>query len=279
MGWAPSPSIAAPIHVPDQVTVEVGDSDLTGAGQTQATFSTSSSTNRRHRHPERNHPSRACSAAFLPWSPPMPPRTNCRSATGTPSRASYFDASNNSNVVATATVDTAPPVISQVSATTGFGDATVSWTTSKPADSLVQYGESVNGGVVLLNRTAYDGSLVTNHVGHGDGPLRQPDLLITKWSAATPPATPRPMTTRARSIPSRPRRPRGRRGRTIWRAGRPVGRSCRIRAARTELDAGHPQQRPADSRAFGHQCLGQQSLRQPFNLLVYESSFLYSPVH
>jgi hypothetical protein len=32
--------------IPDQIIVEVGDSDLAGAGQTQATFSTSSSTNR-----------------------------------------------------------------------------------------------------------------------------------------------------------------------------------------------------------------------------------------
>ena len=31
--------------IPDQVTVEVGDSDLAGTGQTQATFSTRSSTN------------------------------------------------------------------------------------------------------------------------------------------------------------------------------------------------------------------------------------------
>jgi hypothetical protein len=71
---------------------------------------------------------------------------------------SYFDASNNSNVIATAAVDIVPPVISQVSATTRFGDAIVSWTTSKPADSLVQFGESV-----LLGRTAFAGQLVTNH--------------------------------------------------------------------------------------------------------------------
>ena len=51
-----------------------------------------------------------------------------------------------------------PPLITNVAAVTGFGDATVSWTTSKPADSLVQYGESV-----LLGRTAYSGALVTNH--------------------------------------------------------------------------------------------------------------------
>ena len=61
-------------------------------------------------------------------------------------------------MVATATIDTVPPLITNVAAVTGFGDATVSWTTSKPADSLVQYGESV-----LLGRTAYSGALVTNH--------------------------------------------------------------------------------------------------------------------
>jgi hypothetical protein len=72
--------------------------------------------------------------------------------------ASYFDASNNSNAVATATIDTVPPVITQVSATTRYGDAIVSWTTSKPSDSLVQYGESI-----LLDRTAFSGQLVTNH--------------------------------------------------------------------------------------------------------------------
>ena len=71
---------------------------------------------------------------------------------------SYFDASNGSNVVATAAIDTTPPVISQAAATTRFGDAIVSWTTSKPADSLVQYGASV-----LLGRTAYSGQLATNH--------------------------------------------------------------------------------------------------------------------
>src|SRR5208337_2792915 len=57
-----------------------------------------------------------------------------------------------------ATIDTVPPVISKVSATTRYGDAVVSWTTSKLADSLVQYGESV-----LLDRTAFSGQLVTNH--------------------------------------------------------------------------------------------------------------------
>ncbi len=142
--------------IPDQIIVEVGDSDLAGTGPTQVTFSTSSSTNRVIvALNETTHPGLFRGYLTL-------------AATNTANRllvrngdvvtAKYFDASNGSNVVTTATVDTVPCVISQVAAVTGFSDATVSWLTSKPADSLVQYGESV-----LLGRTAYSGQLVTNH--------------------------------------------------------------------------------------------------------------------
>ena len=142
--------------IPDQVSVEVADSDLAGAGQTEATCSVSSSTNRvtvtlfETTRPGlfRGLLTLATNAALNQ----LPVRN------GDTITASYFDASNNSNVLASARVDTTPPSISQVSATTRFGDATVTWTTSKPADSLVQYGESV-----LLGRTAYSSQLVTNH--------------------------------------------------------------------------------------------------------------------
>ena len=143
--------------IPDQITVEVGDSDLAGAGQTTATFSTSSSTN----HVpvtlfETLHPGLFRGTITLVATNASASQIVVRS--GDVVTGKYFDASNNSNDVATATVDTVPPVITQVSAVTRFGDATVSWTTSKPADSLVQYGESV-----LLDRTAYAGAFVTNH--------------------------------------------------------------------------------------------------------------------
>jgi len=70
--------------------------------------------------------------------------------------ATYYDASRGSNIVVNATIDTVPPVITNVAAVTGYGGATVSWDTSKPADSLVQYGESF-----LLWRTAYSGAPAT----------------------------------------------------------------------------------------------------------------------
>jgi subtilisin family serine protease len=143
--------------LPDQVTVEVGDSDLAGTGQTQATFSTSSSTNLvTVTLNETTHP--GLFRGFLTLVATNAAANQLAARNGDTLTASYFDASNKSNAVATATIDTVPPVISQVSATTRFGDAIVSWATSKPADSLVQYGESV-----LLDQTAYAAQLVTNH--------------------------------------------------------------------------------------------------------------------
>ena len=58
----------------------------------------------------------------------------------------------------TASIDTVPPVISQVASTTDFYNAMVTWHTSKPADSSVQYSESP-----LPDRAAYVSALVTNH--------------------------------------------------------------------------------------------------------------------
>jgi hypothetical protein len=143
--------------VPDQVTVQVGDSDLTGAGQTQAAFSTSSATNQvTVTLNETMHP--GLFRGFITLVTTNATANQLAVRNGDTITAKYFDASNGSNVVVTATVDTVAPVISQVAAVTGMGNAVVSWKTSKPADSLVQYGESV-----LLGRTAYAGLLATNH--------------------------------------------------------------------------------------------------------------------
>jgi hypothetical protein len=143
--------------VPDQVTVEVGDSDLAGTGQTQAIFSTSSATNRvTVTLNETTHP--GLFRGFIALVATNTAANQLVVRNGDTITAKYFDASNSSNRVATATVDTVAPVISQVAAVTSVGNALVTWKTSKPADSLVQYGESV-----FLDRTAYAGLLVTNH--------------------------------------------------------------------------------------------------------------------
>ena len=143
--------------VPDQVTVEVGDSDLKGTGPVEVTFSTSSSTDHvTVKLNETTHP--GLFRGFLTVVAANAATNQLTVRNGDLVSATYFDASNGSNVVTTAMIDSTPPAITNVFAVTGFGDATVSWLTSKPADSLVQYGESV-----LLGRTAYAGELVTNH--------------------------------------------------------------------------------------------------------------------
>lgn len=155
--------------IPDQVVIEIGDSDLAGAGQTQATFSTRSSSARATiTLNETAHPGLFRGYLSLVTSNAGPNQLVVTN--GDLLTAAYFDASNQSNVLAFATIDTVPPIISQVGASTRYGDALVTWTTSKPSDSLVQYGQSV-----LLDRTAYAGILTTNHAVTVSGLLANRD--------------------------------------------------------------------------------------------------------
>jgi subtilisin family serine protease len=141
----------------DVVTVEVGDSDLVGTGQTQASFVASSRTNRTTVTLfETTHP--GLFKGFITLVGGNAATNQLLVRNGDTITATYFDSSNNSNVTATATIDTVPPAISQVAATTDYSNAKVTWLTSKPADSSVQYGESP-----LPDRASYLSALVTNH--------------------------------------------------------------------------------------------------------------------
>ena len=141
----------------DEMTVEVGDSDLAGAGQTQVSFVASSRTNRTTVTLfETTHPGLFKGAITLTGG--VAATNQLRVQNGDTITATYFDTSNSSNVTATATVDTVPPVISQVAATTDYYNAHVTWLTSKPADSSVQYSESP-----LPDHSSYVSALVTNH--------------------------------------------------------------------------------------------------------------------
>ena len=141
----------------DAVLVQVGDSDLAGAGQTQVSFAASSRTN----HTlvtlfETTHP--GLFAGSLTLVNGTAATNQLRVQNGDILTATYGDASNSRNVTATAAIDTVPPVISQVAATTDYANAQVTWNTSKPTDGSVQYGESA-----LPDRTVYASTLVTNH--------------------------------------------------------------------------------------------------------------------
>ncbi len=142
----------------DVVAVEVADSDLVGAGQTQIGFVASSRTNRTIVTLfETTHP--GLFAGNIALVSGVANTDQLRVQNGDTITATYFDVSNNRNVTATAVIDTVPPVISQVASATDYANAQVTWLTSKAADSSVQYNDLRQPSVDV----AYVSALVTNH--------------------------------------------------------------------------------------------------------------------
>jgi hypothetical protein len=140
------------------VTVEVGDSDLAGTGQTTASFKASSRASQTTVTLfETTHP--GLFRGYITLVAGSAGTNQLQVQNGDTITATYFDLSNNSNATATATIDTVPPAISQVAATTDYSNAKITWLTSKPADSSVQYSVSP-----LPDHAAYVGALGTNHV-------------------------------------------------------------------------------------------------------------------
>jgi len=140
------------------VTVEVGDADLVGTGQTTASFKASSRANQTTVTLfETTHP--GLFRGYITLVAGNAGTNQLQVQNGDTLTATYFDLSNNGNVTATATVDTVPPVISQVAATTDYSNAKITWLTSKPADASVQYGVSP-----LPDHASYVGAPGTNHV-------------------------------------------------------------------------------------------------------------------
>jgi hypothetical protein len=256
--------------IPDRVTFEVGDSDLAGIGPAQVIVSTSSSTN----HVlvtlnETTHP-----GLFRGWLTLVAANAAANELAvrnGNTITAVYFDASRNSNVVANATIDTVPPVISQVSAITRFGDAIVSWTTSKPADSLVQYGESV-----ILSRTAFSGQLVTNHTVSISSLLANHDYFyqVTSSDAAGNTATDDNQgalyTFTTQKAPQPPWFDNLESGATDWTVVPDPG------GTDMNWTLGTPNNGLQSSAHSGTNAWGSNLYGQSFNL--YASSFLYSPI-
>ena len=154
----------------DVVTVEVGDADLAGKGQTQVIFGASSRTNRTTITLfETTHP--GLFEGYLTLVSGVAATNQLRVQNGDTITVAYFDASAGSNVTATATIDTVPPVISNVAAATDYYNAQVTWRTSKPADSAVQYSglpqppaNSVYAGAFVANHSITINGLVPNHV-------------------------------------------------------------------------------------------------------------------
>jgi len=140
------------------VTVQVGDADLTGTGMTTVTFGASSRTNRTTvTLYETTHA--GLFTGYLNLIAGVAGAGQLRVQNGDTITATYADASPASNVVATALVDTVPPVITNVAAVTDYYNAQITWKTSKPADSAAQFDEVSQPPANVV----YSATLVTNH--------------------------------------------------------------------------------------------------------------------
>lgn len=80
---------------------------------------------------------------------------------GTRIVATYVDSGSQVDT-AEALVDTTVPVISGVATEAAYNEAYILWTTDKPTDALVRFGES-DGDDSFLSRTAYSAELSTEH--------------------------------------------------------------------------------------------------------------------
>ncbi len=242
----------------EAVTVEVGDSDLAGTGQTQVTFGASSRTNRTTITLfETTHP--GLFEGFLTLVSGVAATNQLRVQNGDTMTATYFDASDGSNVTATATIDTVPPVISNVAAATDYYNAQVTWRTSKPADSAVEYGglpqppaNSVHTSALVTNHSITISGLLPDHVYYfevvsrdqaGNTAIDDSNGNYYTFQTLKPPAPPW-----FDNLEARHERLEG------------GARSRRLRL-RPELAVWNTQQPIGHQRPFGHQCLEWRSGR------------------
>lgn len=93
--------------------------------------------------------------------------------------ASYTDMTDRS-VLASAVVDTVKPIISNVAVEPSYNEANVTWDTSKPADALVQFGNSAFPFPV--NRTAYNPEVAHQHTVFLDGLLPDQEYVFSVTS-------------------------------------------------------------------------------------------------
>ena len=145
--------------VPDLVTVEVDDAALAGTGSLNVTYSSTTQTG-----PTTLALGETARRGTFRGTIELVPQTNApaagklRAKNGDRVQINYTDVSAGVTMQASATVDTIAPNITGVTAVPDYEQATISWTTSEPCDSLVQYGESQ-----FLGKTAYDPLLTTTH--------------------------------------------------------------------------------------------------------------------
>ncbi len=145
--------------IPGLVVVEVNDADLAGSGSLNITYSSTTqpgATTLALTETARRGTFRGTIELVPQTNSPATGTLRARNADVI--QVSYADSSAGVTMQASATVDTIQPSITGVIADVDYEQAIISWNTSEPCDSLVQYGESQ-----FLGRTAFDPLLDTSH--------------------------------------------------------------------------------------------------------------------
>jgi hypothetical protein len=145
--------------IPDRVVIEVADSDLSGTGTATAKVkSDTDETGITVTLTETPRKGVFDGAVTLIAATATPKAGELRVTDRDTLRAEYLDASANTLVQVSAEVDAQAPLISDTTADVDYELAVISWNTSEPTDSLVQYGESA-----FLGRTAYRSTETLTH--------------------------------------------------------------------------------------------------------------------
>ncbi len=143
--------------LPSVVTVEVGDATLAGQGTTSVlAYTTNKATGISVTLQATTEPGVFTGTFNLIPATNSPGPGKLAAANGDTLTVEYTR--SNVTVRATATVDTVAPNIGSVSADPDYEQATISWTTSEPADTTVQFGDSQ-----ILSRTAFSPSFTVDH--------------------------------------------------------------------------------------------------------------------
>ncbi len=146
-------------NIPSLVVVEVNDADLAGSGTLNVSYSSTTqpgATILAVAETARLGTFRGTISLVSQTNVTTPGKL--RAQNGDAINVSYSDVSAATIERASATVDTIVPSLTSVVATTDYESFTVSWTSSEPCDSLVQYGESQ-----FLDRSVSDALLTTDH--------------------------------------------------------------------------------------------------------------------
>lgn len=146
-------------NLPSVVRLEVGDSDLAGAG---AVLVRAKSTTQPNGMPVELHETTVLGvfqgSFFVVGLTNNPQPGQLLAQPDDVITVEYDDISESKTITATAVVDTLAADLTGVESEVDYAQAVVYWETSEPANSLVQFGKSA-----LLDRTSYNGDLVTSH--------------------------------------------------------------------------------------------------------------------